>query len=250
MQNKHPILLLAPAALLSLLLVGCGGDDKGFLDPVPDVSSLTAHPQVFVLKQGETQHIDLNQSVVANKISNWKIADLDDKTGLGAILNPQATSFDYQATQSGAGSFNYTVKGDNLTATSQIVLAVNAGETPGNNIPVADNITLSTFNNVDATVDLSAYITDADGDTLRINKLVSASNRFTLNGFQVTFAPDGFVGVDQAVYSVDDGRGGYALAYIVVTSNDANPPVPNTAPEAKDDSQSMDVAKQSVLNIN
>lgn len=211
MQNKHSIFPLAPAALLSLLLAGCGGD-KGFLDPVTEVSSLTASPQVFVLKQGETQRVDLTQSVVAKNVASWKIADLDDKTGLGTILNPQATYFDYQATQSGAGSFNYTVKGDNLTATSQIVLAVNAGETPGNNIPVADNITLSTFNNVDAIIDLSAYITDADGDTLRINKLVSASNRFTLNGFQVTFAPDGFVGVDQAVYSVDDGRGGYALA--------------------------------------
>ncbi|MDX5999718.1 tandem-95 repeat protein [Shewanella oneidensis] len=249
MINKHYISSLIPAALLGFFLVGCSGESRNnFIDP--DAARLVAHPQVFVLKQGETQRVDLTQSVVAKNVASWKIADLDDKTGLGTILNPQATYFDYQATQSGAGSFNYTVKGDNLTATSQIVLAVNAGETPGNNIPVADNITLSTFNNVDAIIDLSAYITDADGDTLRINKLVSASNRFTLNGFQVTFAPDGFVGVDQAVYSVDDGRGGYALAYIVVTSNDANPPAPNTAPVAKDDSLSMDVAKQSVLNIN
>ncbi|MGL4580604.1 MAG: Ig-like domain-containing protein [Shewanella xiamenensis] len=250
MINKYFISPIVPATLLSLLLIGCGGEDKGFLDPVPEVSSLTAHPQVFVLKQGETQHVDLTQSVITNKVSSWKIANLDDKTELGAILNQQATSFDYQALTAGAGSFNYTVKGDNLTATSQIVLIVNAGETPGSNIPVANNVALSTFNNADATVDLSGHITDADGDTLRINKLVSASNRFTLNGLQVTFAPDGFVGVDQAVYSVDDGRGGYALAYIVVTSNDANPPVPITAPVAKDDNQSMDVAKQSVLSIN
>ncbi|MGL5667954.1 MAG: Ig-like domain-containing protein, partial [Shewanella sp.] len=250
MRNKHLLFPVAPAALLSLLLMGCGGDDKGFLDPIPEVSSLTAHPQAFILKQGETQHIDLTQSVTAQNISSWKIADLDDKTGLGNIFNPQATSFDYQATQVGAGFLNYTVTGDNLTASSQIVLAVNAGETPGNQLPMAENVALTTFNNVDITVDLSTSVTDADGDTLRINKLISASNRFSLNDFQVTFAPDGFIGVDQAVYSVDDGRGGYALAYIVVTSNDANPPVSNTPPVAKDDSQSMDVASQSVLNIN
>lgn len=249
MLNRHLIFPLAPAALLSLLLIGCG-EDTGFLDPEPVIHSLTAHPQVFVLKQGETQHVDLTQSVTAKNISSWKATDLDDKTGLGLILNQQATSFDYQATQAGAGSFNYTVTGNNLTATSQIVLAVNAGETPGNNIPVANDVIFTTLNNVDVTVDLSKHVTDVDGDSLRINKLVSASNRFSLNGFQVTFSPSGFVGVDQAVYSVDDGRGGYALAYIVVTSNDANPPASNMSPMAKDDRQSIDVAKQTVLSIN
>ncbi|TOK90399.1 hypothetical protein, partial [Vibrio parahaemolyticus] len=42
-------------------------------------------------------------------------------------------------------------------------------------------------------------------------------------------------------------KGGYALAYILATA--ADPTAPNTPPVAKDDSLTMDVASQSVLNI-
>ncbi|MCL1132750.1 cadherin-like domain-containing protein, partial [Shewanella sairae] len=59
----------------------------------------------------------------------------------------------------------------------------------------------------------------------------------------------GFVGVEQAVYSVEDGNGGYAVAYIVVTSKNINPETPNTAPIAKDYNKEIDSKQTPVWDI-
>lgn len=128
MLNKIMTYPILAAALLSLLLIGYG-DSKSFLGAESEISSLTAHPKVLTLKLGETQHVDLTKSLVANNVSRWELTDLDDRSGLGSIVRGDKTSFDYQARHVGAGYINYTVRSDYLTATSQIVLSVNADET-------------------------------------------------------------------------------------------------------------------------
>lgn len=250
MINKYSTYTMFFIALISLLLIGCSGDNNGSHDARPPGSHLTATAQVYVLKQGESQHVDLTQLVSAQNVASWELTDLDDKSGLGVIVSRDKTSFDYKVLTAGAGFINYTVSGQHLSASSQIIFAVNAGETPNNHVPVASNINVETLNNQSVSIDLRDYISDEDGDTLRVNNLISASGRFTLDEHQVTFTPDGFVGVDQAVYSIDDGRGAYAMAYIAVISKDAAPIAPNNAPVAKDDSQSIDVAKLSTLSLN
>ncbi|EOW9129390.1 tandem-95 repeat protein [Vibrio cholerae] len=210
---------------------------------------MTAYPQAFVLKTGDVQNVDLTSSVIAENIASWKLSALDDKSGLGQITAQAEQAFEYSTDTGGVGHINYTVSGDGLTSSSQVILAVNDGGTLGNKTPEAQNVTLSTTNTSDVSVDLRDYISDEDGDELQITSLISASNRFAIadDGYQVVFTPDGYVGIDQAVYSVDDGKGGYALAYILATA--ADPTAPNTPPVAKDDSLTMDVASQSVLNI-
>ncbi|MCR9817367.1 Ig-like domain-containing protein [Vibrio parahaemolyticus] len=239
------------AAILATLVVGCDGDSKDsqFLEPDQQVNRLTAYPQAFVLKTGDVQNVDLTSSVIAENIASWKLSALDDKSGLGQITAQAEQAFEYSTDTGGVGHINYTVSGDGLTSSSQVILAVNDGGTLGNKTPEAQNVTLSTTNTSDVSVDLRDYISDEDGDELQITSLISASNRFVIadDGYQVVFTPDGYVGIDQAVYSVDDGKGGYALAYILATA--ADPTAPNTPPVAKDDSLTMDVASQSVLNI-
>ncbi|HDM8218941.1 TPA: tandem-95 repeat protein [Vibrio campbellii] len=239
------------AAILATLAVGCDGDSKDsqFLEPDQQVSRLTAYPQAFVLKTGDVQNVDLTSSVIAENIASWKLSALDDKSGLGQITTQAEQAFEYSTDTGGVGHINYTVSGDGLTSSSQVILAVNDGGTLGNKAPEAKNVTLNTTNTSDVSVDLRDYISDEDGDELQITSLISASNRFVIadDGYQVVFTPDGYVGIDQAVYSVDDGKGGYALAYILATA--ADPTAPNTPPVAKDDSLTMDVASQSVLNI-
>ncbi|APX05574.1 hypothetical protein BWP24_05030 [Vibrio campbellii] len=239
------------AAILATLVVGCDGDSKDsqFLEPDQQVNRLTAYPQAFVLKTGDVQNVDLTSSVIAENIASWKLSALDDKSGLGQITAQAEQAFEYSTDTGGVGHINYTVSGDGLTSSSQVILAVNDGGTLGNKTPEAQNVTLSTTNTSDVSVDLRDYISDEDGDELQITSLISASNRFAIadDGYQVVFTPDGYVGIDQAVYSVDDGKGGYALAYILATA--ADPTAPNTPPVAKDDSLTMDVASQSVLNI-
>ncbi|MCI9700499.1 tandem-95 repeat protein [Vibrio parahaemolyticus] len=239
------------AAILATLVVGCDGDSKDsqFLEPDQQVNRLTAYPQAFVLKTGDVQNVDLTSSVIAENIASWKLSALDDKSGLGQITAQAEQAFEYSTDTGGVGHINYTVSGDGLTSSSQVILAVNDGGTLGNKTPEAQNVTLNTTNMSDVSVDLRDYISDEDGDELQITSLISASNRFAIadDGYQVVFTPDGYVGIDQAVYSVDDGKGGYALAYILATA--ADPTAPNTPPVAKDDSLTMDVASQSVLNI-
>ncbi|MEF1260705.1 tandem-95 repeat protein [Vibrio harveyi] len=238
-------------AILATLVVGCNGDNKDsqFLEPDQQVNRLTAYPQAFVLKTGDVQNVDLTSSVIAENIASWKLSALDDKSGLGQITAQADQTFEYSTDTGGVGHLNYTVSGDGLTSSSQVILAVNDGGTLGNKTPEAQNVTLNTTNTSDVSVDLRDYISDEDGDELQITSLISASNRFVIadDGYQVVFTPDGYVGIDQAVYSVDDGKGGYALAYILATATD--PTAPNTPPVAKDDSLTMDVASQSVLNI-
>ncbi|WP_439702835.1 hypothetical protein [Vibrio parahaemolyticus] len=120
---------------------------------------------------------------------------------MGQITAQAEQAFEYSTDTGGVGHINYTVSGDGLTSSSQVILAVNDGGTLGNKTPEAQNVTLSTTNTSDVSVDLRDYISDEDGDELQITSLISASNRFAIadDGYQVVFTPEGYVGIDQAV---------------------------------------------------
>ncbi|MGL4893324.1 MAG: Ig-like domain-containing protein, partial [Shewanella sp.] len=215
----------------------------------PAKPSLAAYPQTFTLEQGQSQRVDLTASVASSNIDSWALTQVQDNSGLGVVSDKTASAFTYLGQSPGVANIGYTVQGSGLTATSEVIVVINAPPQPDNTPPNANNVMLDTVNNRNVKVDLLNYINDEDGDTLNITQLISASGRFSLNGSLVTFAPNGFVGVDQAVYSVEDGKGGYALGHIVATSMDANPPVPNTPPTANDLDKAIDVATLPVWDI-
>ncbi|MGL5299294.1 MAG: Ig-like domain-containing protein, partial [Plesiomonas sp.] len=246
---------VASVVVLSLLLTACNSDNadnSSFLDPArPELPtqqsrSLTAFPQIFELNQGETQRVDLTQSVVANKIPSWEIARLDDKTALGEISGQTATAFSYLAQNAGIAQIDYGVQGDGLSASSTVAIAISE-TTFDNHSPQAQDVQLLTPNNASVSIDLSGKMSDIDNDPLTL--ALYGSPRFTLNGTQVTFAPNGFVGVDHAIYSVEDGKGGYTLANIVAISEDANPPIPNQTPTAQAKSFILDAATTATLSF-
>lgn len=247
------------AVTLGVALSGCGGDDTGLLDkpkqpsttPVPPpvvVESLSAYPFTLTLTEGDKRRVDVTSSVQAVGITNWTLTDVQETTSLGEISNQIDKQFDYLATSPGMASLTYEVQGGGKTSSSEILVVINAKDTGVNTPPTAQNVTLNTLNNKDVNIDLRQYIFDADGDALTIASLVSASGRFKLasDGITLTFKPAGFIGVDQAVFSVEDGNGGYAIAYIVATSQDANPVVPNIAPTAEDYNKGIDTKNTSV----
>ncbi|MGL5299065.1 MAG: Ig-like domain-containing protein, partial [Plesiomonas sp.] len=195
---------------------------------------------------GQTQRVDLTQSVVANKIANWEIASLNDKSGLGLISGQTATAFSYLAQNAGVAQIDYGVQGGGLAANSTVAIAIN-DLISGNHSPQAQDALLTTANDQIVSIDLSGKMSDVDGDQLTTK--LYANPRFTLNGTQVTFTPDGFIGVDHAIYSVEDGKGGYALASIVVISKDAAPSTPNKAPTAKGEIFALDAATTTTLNF-
>lgn len=227
--------------LTAILLTACGSDkDTGLLDLPEKPASLTAAPLTVQMKVNDIKTIDLTDAVTAVNIAQWSLSGVQDAGGLGVIDNLQSHSFDYQALATGVTTLPYNVSGGGKSASSVVLVAVEGQPDDKNQPPVALNVTAKTKSNQALDIDLSRYISDADGDSLSIEHLASHSGRFVLTGeYQVTFTPGGFVGVDSAAYSVSDGRGGYDVAYIAVTSEDANPSEPSTPPTAKDISRNI-----------
>lgn len=227
-------------SLMVHLLTACGGEDSGLLNPPTEAISLTASPQILQLKVNQKQTVDLRSSVTAVGIDQWRLVKVSDEAGLGEINNLTAHTFDYEATSQGVSALDYTVEGGHKTASSQVLMAVLDDHQGDNTAPVAQDLILKTKSNQRLEIELKNSITDADGDSLTISHLVSSSGRFHQSSVNtVTFTPNGFVGIDSAAYSVDDGRGGYDVAYLVVTSEEANPTLPNTTPIAKDFDHSL-----------
>ncbi|WP_368880756.1 Ig-like domain-containing protein [Shewanella algae] len=239
------------AGLTVMLLTACGSDkDTGLMDLPEKPASLTAAPLTVQMKVNEIKTIDLTDAVAAVDIAQWSLSDVQDTAGLGVIDNLQSHSFDYQALAAGVTTLPYKVSGGGKSASSVVLVAVEGQPDDNNQPPVALNVTAKTKSNQALDIDLSRYVSDADGDSLSIEHLASHSGRFVLTGeYQVTFTPGGFVGVDSAAYSVSDGRGGYDVAYIAVTSEDANPSKPSTPPTAKDISRNINSTQTPVWSI-
>ncbi|WP_104034969.1 Ig-like domain-containing protein [Vibrio jasicida] len=206
----------------------------------PEEPTLTAYPQTLSVEQGASVIVNVSQSVTFNNIDGWELTSVEDETGLGVVSDVNSPSFNYQAQTPGVATLNYRVNGGDLESMSTIIVVINGPPSPDNTPPVAKNIALTTTNDTSVSVNLADQVSDTDGDALVISSLISASGRFSLNGDTVTFTPNGFVGVDQASYIVEDGKGGFASAYVVVNSEDSNPLSPNSPPEAQDYSYVLD----------
>lgn len=98
-----------------------------------------------------------------------------------------------------------------------------------NNAPTAKNYSQATNSNIDISIDLDALglINDADNDPLTVT-LYSGQQRASLSGHVINYKPNGFVGVDEVVYVVNDGRKGNAIAKVTFSVSDAS--VINTPP--------------------
>jgi VCBS repeat-containing protein len=133
---------------------------------------------------------------------------------------------------SGAASFAYTIT-DGTTTDSATVTVTVAG--PGNTAPVAVDDAFATRAAQPVLITLPALIandTDADGDALAFDFLVSGVTNGTLVGDafgNLTYTPNaGFVGEDTFTYQVADGAGGTDIGTVTIT-------VTNAAPDAGDD---------------
>jgi large repetitive protein len=143
---------------------------------------------------------------------------------------PGYTTTNGSWTPPAAGSYNLTAvaraQGAHVTyqvRSMAIVGTITAGSV--NHPPVANADTLSTFENVPASISVIGNDTDQDGDTLTVTAAGPASHgTVTFAGGNVTYTPAaGYVGPDSFPYSISDGHGGTASSTVAVTVTDRNP---------------------------
>lgn len=117
----------------------------------------------------------------------------------------------------GTDAFSYTVQdpaGATATATVRITI------TPVNDLPVAQDNSVTTAESQPVTVTVLANDSDPDGDALTLLSLGSPLHGTAVRNSDqtVTYTPDpNFAGEDSFSYTVSDGNGGSSNALVVVT---------------------------------
>lgn len=132
---------------------------------------------------------------------------------------------------SGSDRFTYTIgDGHGGTATATITITVGA---PPNRPPIARDDTATTTVGQPVTIAMLANDADPDGDALTIATVgVPAHGSAAVSGGAVVYTPAaGYSGVDRFSYTISDGHGGTAGAFITVVVA----PAPNRPPVAADD---------------
>ncbi|MEL4474413.1 Ig-like domain-containing protein, partial [Shewanella algae] len=187
--------------------------------------------------KGHTLTVDVSPYV--NSSQPWQLVAVTDPKGLVSGIAVSDSQFVMTADYPGLTELQWQIVQDEQHFSSIALLAVQ-DDTPTNQAPEAEPIVLSTLSDTPLTIDLAAVLSDADDDALSITSFVQAGERFEQQGMTVTYSPNGYVGNDAALYSVDDGRGGTAIGQISIVVNDANPVEPNTPPTAANHNVSLE----------
>jgi hypothetical protein len=143
----------------------------------------------------------------------------------------------------GADTFTYTISdGRGGTATATVRVAVTVAV---NQPPVAVDDTTATPFGQPVTIAVIANDSDPDGDPLVVQSVTMPLNGLaTIVGNTVVYTPaTGFSGVDRFAYTINDGRGGTASAFVTVTVA----PAPNQPPIAVTDNGAINQTEIFVL---
>jgi hypothetical protein len=134
----------------------------------------------------------------------------------------------------GTDSFTYTIS-DGKTGTDTATVSVSVGAVQ--DVPVANDDSLTTAEDTNGSVNVLADDVDVDGDTLSISDKTNGSNgNVTCSGNSCTYSPNSnFNGTDSFSYTLSDGQGGTDTATVDVTVNAVN-----DAPDASGDSLTTD----------
>ena len=128
----------------------------------------------------------------------------------------------------GVDSFSYTIEDTaNNQDTATVTINVSAA---GNTPPVANDVNVTTDEDIPLTFDPTANDTDADGDALTITGFDAVSTQggtIIDNGNNLlTYTPlTNFNGADSFMYTISDGKGGADSATVFITVNAVNDPL-------------------------
>jgi VCBS repeat-containing protein len=221
--------------------------------PLNDAPSAT--DDAYAVQEGRTLTIDAAVGLLANDsdIDGDAITVVAVESAANGTIDVFADgSFVYtpDAGFEGTDTVIYTISDGVLTGTAKVGFIVGG---PGNVAPVAVDDVLSTRPSEPVLIDVQALVsndTDADGDRLSFDALVTGVTNGTLVGDafgNYTYTPNaGFVGQDQFTYQVVDGAGGTDIGTVTIN-------VVNAAPVAGGDAvttrpgQVLDIAALDLL---
>ncbi len=143
----------------------------------------------------------------------------------------------------GTDRFTYTISdGRGGTATATVTVTVGAA---ANQPPVAVDDTATTPFGQPVAIAVLANDSDPDGDALVVASVAAPlDGTVAIAGNAIVYTPNaGFSGVDRFAYTIDDGRGGSASAFVTVVVS----PAPNQPPIAVNDSGAFNQTVIAVL---
>ncbi|OHU84266.1 MULTISPECIES: reprolysin-like metallopeptidase [Pseudoalteromonas] len=163
-------------------------------------------------------------------VSQFEVVDVDSTEFTLAILAGEQYSFNANVVTPEA-DFNGTLEvpitisdkeGASTNFTTQITV------TAVNDLPVANNDSVTATQGVQTTIAVLANDTDIDGDTLTLVELLyEGTGTATVSGSNIMYqSASSFTGQEQIIYSVSDGNGASAQATVTVNVR-TPPPVSN-----------------------
>ena len=178
--------------------------------------------------ENDTASVDEDTSISINVLENDNDGDGGSAISLDSVTAPENGTVEMNGTSviytpnpdySGTDSFTYTVRDiGGATATAMVSVTVTAV----NDIPVAENDTASTDEDIAVSLSVLSNDSDVDGDTLIISSVTNPLNgTAVINGINIIYEPNtNYSGTDSFTYTVSDGNGGSATATVHITVHD------------------------------
>lgn len=202
-----------------------------------------ARPNQPPIARNDTATTPFGQAVTIDALANDSDPDGDTLTLLGVAAPAHGTAtrsgnrvvYTPAAGYSGSDRFTYTIDdGHGATATATITVTTAPAL---NRAPIAvDDAAAAGFGQA-VTVAVLTNDSDPDGDAINIASVgAPAHGTAAISGNSIVYAPAaGYSGTDRFSYSISDGRGGSATAFVTITIA----PQPNQPPVAVDDAANV-----------
>ncbi|MFC1727572.1 tandem-95 repeat protein [Patescibacteria group bacterium] len=225
--------------------------NDGTADSIPSLVDITVTPfnDPPVLDSiGNKSVNELEQltfTAVANDPEGTAITYSLDNNPIGSKIDSSSGLFEWIPTEAqGPGSYTFSVIASDGAKSDSEEITVTINEV--NATPVADNDSVTTPEDTEKIINLSANDSDLPAQTLTYFIVSTPTNGdVTLSGDNVTYTPNAnYNGDDSFTYKANDGESDSNIATITITVS----PV-NDVPEANDGSTSTDEDAEKVIDL-
>lgn len=182
----------------------------------------TANPDSISLDEDTSISFDPKQNDTDPDGDALTITQASVDLGTVAININGGLDYTPESNFNGSAVINYTISDPSaLTASSTVAITVNAV----NDIPVAQNETITLLEDTLTSIDILANDSDTDGDTLIIQSATSNQGQVEIIAIphSLSFTPqEHFNGNGQIDYTISDGNGGTTNASVFLTITAVN----------------------------